>query len=278
MRKRVVILLVCMCVVMALGSCGSNLSEVPFEEEEDALAMDEADSVTKRHEGAFFGIDERRMVDVVIRTVYYTPSSDEPVTTYEYDDEGNRIKQTIYNQKGDMYKWFEYEYDDGKKVKEMIYDKDMDSSYRRKYEYDDRGRPTGWIQYDDLNERIVQLRRYEYDTDGNKVREVVYDSEGETLSLYENEYNEAGKVVKTIIRNKDSAVYWEENVYEYDEKKDVVNRVLVYDPDSEKMIRKNEYEYDKSGNLIKVTTYDDENIVSWVEFEYVKVNKKTGYP
>lgn len=143
---------------------------------------------------------------------------------YEYDENGNEIKWTRFDEKDDskIKYGYEYEYDDkGNKILEiniedgsrgvvkneydenerLILKKSKDFEYS--YKYTDDGKVKEWIFEDDLgNKRHVT---YEYDEKGNEIKEILIIPKSEYECCFLSKYDSLSRVIDVIrINNPDA--------------------------------------------------------------------------
>ncbi|MCM1155994.1 MAG: protein kinase [Roseburia sp.] len=109
---------------------------------------------------------------------------------YDYDQNGNQIRDTSYNPDGSVSSWQEYYYDmDGNPTGTAAFYSDGTINGYNEVEYDDKGCRIAYKEYDgygNLNRQAV----YENDALGNYVKEQYYDNAGEVMEeiSYVNTY------------------------------------------------------------------------------------------
>lgn len=197
---------------------------------------------------------------VITRETYESSDGDSHEYTYEYDDDGNLIRETL-------------EYGDG---------------YEYTCEYDDNGNLL-W-ETSDYGDGDVDERVYEYDSDGNLLRETFESSDGYSSELtyeydrngnllweaYENsdgdshvctyEYDSGGKPIKATNDANDD--YSSEHTYEYNSAGNLLREVYERYESSNGVSYEYTHEYDDDGNLLR-EVYDDGGVVSHeYTFEY----------
>lgn len=161
------------------------------------------------------------------RISYLDDKEEEESYTFErsYDEAGNIIVEKGYHD-GVFNYHYGYEYDEnGNKVKEISYKKDgMISSYYI-YKYDDKNNLIEYIVYKG-NGTLVSTIRYTYDGNGNKkVKE--HRTTGEALGgagySWENyEYDENGNLIHILEHNSERSCVDE---YQYDEAGNVIRYI-----------------------------------------------------
>lgn len=193
----------------------------------------------------------------------------------EYDENGNLTVQTLYNADGSIEEWYEYEYDkNGKTIKETVYNADDSIKYWIENEYDEYGI---WIKansYDANGTNFVDYSLKEYDENGNLVKETIYGLDFGLGSNFVDVYDKNGNRIRQIFYDdKDNVLYWVEHECD-EENRD--SKMSFYDADGSIMNwHEFEYEYDVNGMLhLKRTMYNaDGSIEEWVEIEYGKTPK-----
>jgi hypothetical protein len=104
----------------------------------------------------------------------------------------------------------------------------------------------------------------EYDENGSKVKTLLYDN-GTVNSWTEYTYDDAGNMIKSVQYNAEGNVTgWGE--FAYDDVKNMMN-ATYYDADGS-IIKYREERYDESGNLTRYTDYDSAGtVLDWCEYE-----------
>lgn len=127
---------------------------------------------------------------------------------YEFDEAGNLIMQTAFDENGKQTGHMENSYDErGNLIREALYDAENTLREYEEYSYDEKGNlEWEYSYYDDYEERGVKTG-YEYDAAGRCIREgsrYYYDykgEEGETLTedplytIWEREYDDRGRLI-----------------------------------------------------------------------------------
>jgi YD repeat-containing protein len=178
-------------------------------------------------------------------------TSDLTVRTYEYDANGNLIKESfvyqpaLSNHPTQVNGYYLYEYDANEiLIKESTYisgslDSDPSLSNYYIYEYDSNGILIKKIWYYATYDPPVYYI-YEYDSAGNMIKELEYDNSDELTLYYTYEYNNYGNMIKY-------SKYIGENELQY----------------------YHTCEYDDDGNMTKVLRYDENaELTSYLIKEY----------
>ena len=221
------------------------------------------------------------------KTRYNADDSVDMIYEYEYDSEGNMIKETIvsdgnercteyeYNEDGNLIKssdyedeyYKEYEYDsNGNLVEERTYDGEYE--YLNVYEYDSHNNMIKATEYEYDGDVFTFELEYEYNADDKPIRVMIYDEDANKSSMYEIEYNSNGEVIKETDYDFDGSVR-SVTEYEYDEKGNMTKEVTDYNETYEEQSGTIKYEYDADSNLVKEVEYNYvDDIVCVTEYEF----------
>ena len=168
----------------------------------------------------------------------------------EFDENGNKTKETYKDAVGNVTKTVEYEYnEDGNNTKAT--EKDADGN-------------------------VTKTVEYEYNEDGNNTKETTKDADGVIIETVEREYDADGHKTKVTVKDKDGNVteIWE---YEYGADGNKTKAIGHYYDDADGNVTKTvEHEYNEDGNNTKETIKDaDGNVTETIEFEYDAYGHKT---
>ncbi|MGN0800930.1 MAG: hypothetical protein ACI4NU_10950 [Christensenellales bacterium] len=197
-------------------------------------------------------------------------------TEYEYDDIGNRIKETSYygtyaamslfGEEKVISVGFEYEYDDkGNIISIYPFDSDGYCSWydERKNEYDRYGNLIKCTLYS--KGAAATYEEYEYDGE-NRIERRCYLNDGYMYLKEQYEYDKSGKILSEIHISYLDTTHTNFYKYEYKRGGREVKKTEYYD---RKEAGYTEYEYDAKGNLIKETNYSEWDVLKgWIEYEY----------
>ena len=96
----------------------------------------------------------------------YNRDSLRSITKYEYDNNDQLIKNSVYNLDGELQSYWLYEYDkEGNMIK---------------------------ITHKNAKEDIIEMIKRQYDLNGNMTQSITYNGEGKEIDRYTNVYNEQG--------------------------------------------------------------------------------------
>ena len=182
--------------------------------------------------------------------------------TYEYDADGNKIRETNYNADGSLRDYTVFD-SEGRTLEERLWTGDV--CYNK---YDEKGnlleKKRVWEEDGELQEYVQE--EYQYAPDGRLLEIRSY---GERTKY---EYDGNGKMVKEIVYYDNGNV---RKLTEYNEKELPV-RIISYDYGDDPVTWTQTCEYDGNGNEIKRVTYADDKLISWYEMEYDEIGAKYG--
>jgi hypothetical protein len=213
----------------------------------------------------------------LIREIHYDVTNDQygGNLEYEYDSQGNLIKDINYYNDNHSVK----EYDSmGNEIKFIVYNEDGSIAGEREYEleyvYDSKGNLAKCYEVSSKDNKYL-IYEYEYDNLGNMIKKEFANN---GALLYEYEYDSYGNMTKEIDYKRDGSgdVSSEDTYeYEYDVNGNMIKEIskhITYKSDGSTWGEheyKYEYEYDAQGNLIKVKRYDEIGYGGiWKEFVY----------
>lgn len=181
---------------------------------------------------------------LLTRTTYSDDDAVLEKREYEYEN-GNMIKELVYDASGDLQTYYSYEYDeDGNLLSRETYNADDELQLRSTYEYDGKGNKTAWSVYSGSG-ALFSTTEYFY-TDGNFTRAETYTPAGDLDVVFSNEYNDDGNVVKSTQMEPDESVI-EFRTYAYEDGflvEEVLNRA------NGSVLRKIRYENNDLGNPV----------------------------
>jgi hypothetical protein len=232
-----------------------------------------------------------------ILEIFYKDGEEDTRYTYEYDQNGNKIKGTCTDEDGTTVTTYEYntdnnliheiEYDeDGQVVSEDTYDSYgnwTSSKYNGEYfssdrtyenEYDDNGNLVKCTEYN-LGE-IYDYIVYTYDSNNNCILEETYEPESDTpYEITESEYDSEGNQLREVRTYNGSIDKLEEYAYDSNGNTTMI-KVESYDYDGniEDWSYHYEYEYDSDGNEISKISYNPDGTIDRVEkYEYMAIEE-----
>lgn len=200
-------------------------------------------------------------------------------TLLKYNQTGNLINQSIYDESDSLIETYDYEYDNKKMETKRKSSKYDFLFFKYSLQYDNHNKIIEKTTY--KNDRdVVRKILYEYDYAGNKIKETAYTlNEAEELSVDGRklfEYDKANKLVKEthISDGKEYQTTYEYNVSGKLSKEISSEREILYSYDknnkiTKTCIRENKKQwwkeedlYDNNGNKIQSIHYDDSNIIN----------------
>ncbi len=187
--------------------------------------------------------------------------------TYEYDQNGYKIKEETYNDKN-IHFWAEYQNDTkGNPALITTYNSVGEVMSSNVYEYDANGNQTLAIHIEP-NGRFQSWTesKCEYDANGNLILKTLYNEDSSISKKIRNEYDANGRQIRKTVCEADGSI---SSRYEYDYDADGnLLRETEFSADDSVMSSK-EYAYDANGNRIKETAFNGDGSVSmWDEIEY----------
>lgn len=154
------------------------------------------------------GTDSTQQSESRLENEYYDDGTLQ--VSYEYDEDGNLVKESHYDEDGALQEAYEYNRN-GLLTKINYYN--PDGTFWKVEEYDENGYLVRQNFYDP--DGVFDFYWIsEYDENGNAVLKKEYDADGEFTYYYINEYDENGNKRKASGYQADGTL---ENVFEYDE-------------------------------------------------------------
>ncbi|MBR5105322.1 MAG: hypothetical protein IKU93_02675 [Alistipes sp.] len=227
--------------------------------------------------------------ELICEYVDWESGEDEYKYRYLYDNNGNKILQSKFDNKNNLTESTIYTYDSNNNlVSECNFDgnHNLVSRYDYIYEYDDRGNIIKELTqaYTNLEHKVT------YDKKGNQILTPTCKVENKTITEYtiysydeNNNLSESKRYVNDIIR--DHLIYYtdgsktpkEQNHYDksgklvstlkYNTRGDVVESKYTYNMSIK---YEYEYEYDSHNNIVKYTSYFYSNNAESPEVSYVE--------
>lgn len=188
------------------------------------------------------------------------PEEKEGEVTYEYDTVGRGVKETHYNDSGEITSVYEYEYDDnGKLVKKTETDR-YGSVVVIEYEYDGNGKKSKKTRTRYNNGIISSTVITEYHSDDGRIETSISYSNGIETSRSVSEYDGNGKKSKETGTRYNDGIISSAVITEYHSDGGRIETRIYYSNGIE--AQRNVSEYDGNGKLVKKTdicgyVYDD---------------------
>jgi len=173
-----------------------------------------------------------------------------------------------------------YEYDsEGNEVKEANYGSEIGLLWTKTFEYDEKGDKVSKEQeYSYKPELDKETYEHRYDEKGNKIEVSAYNADGELNTREVYKYDEDGNKIEEIYESPSylGIGYFSREVYKYDE---TGNRIGIseYSLDGE-LVGESTFEFDEKGREIKEAKYDEKGELEgkWT-YKYNKKVWTTNY-
>ena len=165
-------------------------------------------------------------------------------------------------------------YEEFDKHGNVIYAEDGSTEYEYEYKYDKKGNILEEISYIDGEESYTTV--YEYDKEGNVTYYEYNDADDEDWSyarIYEYKYDKKGNIIKEVCVDADT----DEELYTETSKYDSKGNLVSSEYDDQNTVTFYEYEYNKKGKITYIGAYDeDDNEVYACEYKYDKNGNQTA--
>lgn len=185
-------------------------------------------------------------------------------TKYEYDAQGNRVKEISYGVKGGLMNEQIGKYDKNGRLIELI-----DETGKKVYKYDSKGYLLESLIYDKQG-ALKDKHTFVYDEKKNTINAEWYENTDNKMALYRKDflkYNNEGKITEQIqeyFPEEDESVM-KKNLYKYNDKGDVIEKKKG-DDEGFSYILTYQYKYDKNGNIISKEEYNDGELYQKKEY------------
>ncbi|MFA5557000.1 MAG: hypothetical protein WCY06_00040 [Flavobacteriaceae bacterium] len=185
----------------------------------------------------------------------YNPKGLEYKESYKYDEKGNQIEWSWYNSDGKLKSKYPCKYDEkGNLIEQSRYNSYGELKWKHTYKYDEKGNEIEESRYDSDGELDLKYTS-KYDEKGNKIEESKYNPDGELVSKTTSKYDKKGNKIEWSIYNSDGELV-SKHTYEYDEKGNLTaeyNESLLFGTHSKSYL----YKYDKKNNWIEKIWFED---------------------
>lgn len=204
--------------------------------------------------------------DEIIKWTFYNGDGivEERVIKYEYDENGNKIKETCEINGDSFITEYENEYYANGEIKKVI---EYVSDYKTEKIYDKNGNEVSNVRY--YNSEIVSKTEAEYDEQGNEIKYIHYEND---QIVEEREYDKDGNLIREFIAAYDGSIgeytSYTEIKYEYDKNGMQIKTVRYESLEDMEYISECEYEYDKNGNVTKQIIKHDGKVSGQIEYLY----------
>lgn len=155
------------------------------------------------------------------------PLNNKKLSTQIYDRNGFLTETIIYNNEGKVEYKYTYDYNNnGMRIKTTRYSDGKTTNYY-KYDYNEFGNKMKAYRYD-TSGNLEEYYIYEYDGDGNLVEEEWFSTSGEEIYSIENDYDNGVKTHSYTYDENGDLIY--KYFFRYDEKGNIVEEIK-YDND-----------------------------------------------
>ena len=167
---------------------------------------------------------------------YYGDASEEYVTKYYYDAEGNVVKQEVYVDGNLDYVEKTATFVNGRPDTVTENDDYGNAMYVHHYQYDEKGQVTVYVR-DEVQNKDRRTYEFTYNDNGDRVKDLIYDYDMKLIAKVNRTFDEQNRQTEVVEEDLDS---YRRITMEYDEDRVVKNTM-----------------FDKNGE-----------ITGWAEYEY----------
>lgn len=167
---------------------------------------------------------------------YYGDASEEYVTKYYYDTEGNVVKQEVYVDGNLDYVEKTAIFVNGRPDTVTENDDYGNAMYVHHYQYDEKGQVTVYVR-DEVQNKDRRTYEFTYNDNGDRVKDLIYDYDMKLIAKVNRTFDEQNRQTEVVEEDLDS---YRRITMEYDEDRVVKNTM-----------------FDKNGE-----------ITGWAEYEY----------
>jgi hypothetical protein len=208
-----------------------------------------------------YEVDYTTKGNISAATFYTKGASVEYNFIFKYDNAGNKIQETWFNEEGNLDSRITRKFSNNGFLMEMKKYDDTTAEYTDKYVYDvdPVGRPLKITHYDGGN-ALVESTTYIYDGYGNAIEEHNFDAKGKELRKTLCTYDSRHLVTARDIYNGDGSMQSKAKfTYEYRGK---LSGEQIFDNNG-KLVEKNTYVYNDQGDKIEWTSFDRTGFVAY---------------
>ena len=173
---------------------------------------------------------------LVSQSNYYGDASEEYVTKYYYDPEGNVVKQEVYVDGNLDYVEKTATFVNGRPDTVTENDDYGNAMYVHHYQYDEKGQVTVYVR-DEVQNKDRRTYEFTYNDNGDRVKDLIYDYDMKLIAKVNRTFDEQNRQTEVVEEDLDS---YRRITMEYDEDRVVKNTM-----------------FDKNGE-----------ITGWAEYEY----------
>ena len=171
---------------------------------------------------------------------YYGDASEEYVTKYYYDAEGNVVKQEVYVDGNLDYVEKTATFVNGRPDTVTENDDYGNAMYVHHYQYDEKGQVTVYVR-DEVQNKDRRTYEFTYNDNGDRVKDLIYDYDMKLIAKVNRTFDEQNRQTEVVEEDLDS---YRRITMEYDEDRVVKN--TMFDKNSE-ITGWAEYEYADDG-------------------------------
>ncbi|MDQ3111323.1 MAG: hypothetical protein M3R17_15660 [Bacteroidota bacterium] len=194
-------------------------------------------------------------------TVYFTGAKVEYNFNFKYDNAGNKIQETWFNEEGNLDSRITRKFSNNGFLMEIKKYDDTTAEYIDKYVYevDPVGRPLKITHYDGEN-ALIESTTFLYDGYGNAIEEHSFDAKGKELRKTLCSYDSRHLVTAKDIYNGDGSLQSKAKfTYEFRGK---LSGEQIFDNNG-KLVEKNTYVYNDQGDKTEWTSFDRTGFVAY---------------
>lgn len=157
-----------------------------------------------------------------------------------------------------------YQFDiNGNIIKEIIREDEGSSEVKVIYKYNDNNLNSEQLFYG-LNDKLLLKNVYTYDSKGNILTQIGYDENNKEVAKANNEYDKLGRLSKMTSHIYSEKIQWTET-YSYDKEGKLESKEFFPGQNNLKRI---EFEYDSIGNPIVKNLFNNKNIGAKYYYNY----------
>ena len=153
---------------------------------------------------------------------YYGDASEEYVTKYYYDAEGNVVKQEVYVDGNLDYVEKTATFVNGRPDTVTENDDYGNAMYMHHYQYDEKGQVTVYVR-DEVQNKDRRTYEFTYNDNGDRVKDLIYDYDMKLIAKVNRTFDEQNRQTEVVEEDLDS---YRRITMEYDEDRVVKNTMF----------------------------------------------------